>query len=123
MGQRPEPLNGIYRGKTHSQGFVQIAEPPAQNVDECRAQGFNMASLTTDLNASLNPLRQPFLNPLRQTSLNPLRQPFLNPPLFPAGHYLHYRLLLLRRPLRPGHLTMKALFLGLIQPQVSINEP
>ena len=64
MGERLEPLNGIYRGKTQSQGFIQIAEPPTQNVDECRAQGFN-ASLTTDINA--------------------LRQPFLNPALFPTG--------------------------------------
>ncbi len=62
MGERPEPLNGIYRGKTRSQGFVQTAEPPAQNVDERRAQGFNLASLTTNLNPSLHPLRQPFLN-------------------------------------------------------------
>ena len=91
MGELPEPLNGIYRGKTQSQGFIQIAEPPAQNVDKCRAQGFNLASLTTDINA--------------------LRQPFLNPALFPTGDYLHYCLILLRRPLRPVHLPMKALFL------------
>ena len=41
MGERLEPLDGIYRGKTHSQGFIHITEPPIQDVDERRAQGFN----------------------------------------------------------------------------------